>query len=99
MFGLIFCILWTVGGTTLIVTNFGDLVGWERGVALLFPVAGLIATYFAWRDLRRRRSLRTETRDGTTWYVWIELDGSERRSTRDPRNDWDSDNGGDSGGD
>ncbi|MBF9059861.1 hypothetical protein HKCCSP123_11780 [Rhodobacterales bacterium HKCCSP123] len=101
MFALIFSILWTVGSTALILVNFDDLVGWERGVVLLFPLAGLFATHSAWLARRRRRSLRVETRDGTTWYVWVELDGSERRSTRDPRDDWDSDGdgGGDGGGD
>jgi hypothetical protein len=67
----------------------------------LFPLAGLVATYGTWLAWRRRRSLRVEERDGTTWYVWIEIDGSERRSTKDPRDDWDSDadgDGGDGGG-
>lgn len=99
MFALVFCILWTVVSTALILGNFDDLVGWERTVALLFPLAGFIATTSAWLALRRRQSLRTETRDGATWYVWIDLDGSERRSTRDPRDDWDSDGGGDGSGD
>ena len=98
MFALVFCILWTVVSTALILGNFDDLVGWERTVALLFPLAGLIATYGTWLAWRRRRSLRTETHDGTTWYVWIEIDGSLRRSKKDPRDDWDSD-GGDGDGD
>ena len=99
MFALIFCILWTVGSTALITANFDDLVGWERMLALLFPVAGFIATYSAWLTLRRRRSLRVETHDGTICYVWTELDGRERRSGRDPRPDWDSDGDGDGSGD
>jgi hypothetical protein len=102
MFALVFCILWTVVSTALIVGNFDDLVGWDRPIALMFPLAGLVATYGTWLAWRRRRSLRVEERDGVTWYVWIEIDGSERRSTKDPRDDWDSDgdgDGGDGGGD
>ena len=99
MYALVFCILWTVVSTALILGNFDGLAGWERMVALLFPLAGLIATYSAWLALRRRRSLRVETRDGATWYVWIDLDGRERSSTRDPRDYWDSDGGGDGSGD
>ncbi len=99
MFALIFCILWTVGSTALILANFDDLVGWERMVALLFPVAGLVATSSAWLVWRRSRSLRIEQRDGVTWYIWTELDGSAQRSPKDPRPDWESDGGGDGGGD
>ena len=99
MFALAFCILWTVVGTALILGNFESLVGWERSVALMFPLAGLFATSMSWLVLRRRRSLKVEHRDGATWYVWIEFDGSERRSTKDPRDDWDSDGDGDGGGD
>ena len=99
MFALVFCILWTVGSTALILGNLGDLAGWERMVALLFPLGGLFATYSAGRALRRHRSLRIESRDGTTWYIWQDLDGSEQRATRDPRGDWDTDGGGDGSGD
>ena len=101
MYALVFCILWTVGSTALIFGNFDDLAVWERSLALLFPLGGFVATYCAWLAWRRRRSLRIETADGATWYVWIDLDGRECRSTRDPRDDWDSDGdgGGDGGGD
>lgn len=100
MFALVFCILWTVVSTALIVGNIDDLAGLERTLVLLFPLAGLYATYSAWRTLRRRRSLKIEHGDGATSYTWIELDGSARRSTKDPRDDWDSegDSGGDGGG-
>jgi hypothetical protein len=36
-------------------------------------------------------SLRVEEDRDSTWYVWVDFDGSTRRSTRDPREDWDSD--------
>jgi hypothetical protein len=102
MFALIFSILWTVLSTILILSGFDDLSGMERSLALLFPIFGLFAIYATWRDLRRRRSLRVEEDRDSTWYVWVDFDGSTRRSTRDPREDWDSDSdgdGGDGGGD
>ncbi|MFY9246954.1 MAG: hypothetical protein WAO88_14305, partial [Roseicyclus sp.] len=85
MFALVFCILWTIVSTALILGSLDGLSGWERMVALLFPLGGLFATYSAWLAWRRCKSLRIETLDGATWYVWIELDGSKRRSTKDPR--------------
>ena len=102
MFELVFAVLWTVVSTALIVAGFDGLSQWERSVAMLFPVFGLFAIVLSWRRLRRRRSLRVETEGDSTWYVWIEIDGRERRSTRDPREDWDSEgdgDGGDGGGD
>jgi hypothetical protein len=99
MFALIFSILWTVISTALLVSNLDALADWERALAVLFPLFGLFAIRASWLDLRRRRSLRVQEESGATWYVWLDLDGSERRSTRDPRDDWDSDGGGDGSGD
>jgi hypothetical protein len=99
MFPLIFSILWTVASTVIIATNFEGLSPFERALAVLFPLFGLFAVRTSWLHWRRRSSLRIQENDGATWYVWIELDGSERRSTRDPRDDWDSDSGGDGSGD
>ena len=99
MFALLFSIFWTVGSTVLIVASFDQLADWERAVAMLFPAVGLILVHASWLRWRRRRSLRVEHCDGATYYVWVEIDGSERRSTKDPRDDWDSDGGdGDGGG-
>jgi hypothetical protein len=101
MSGLIFSILWTVVVTVLIAGGIEDLADWERALAALFPLFGLFAIRATWLDRRRWRSLRVEDRGGTAVYVWIEIDGSERRSTKDPRDDWDSDGdgAGDGGGD
>jgi hypothetical protein len=99
MFGLIFSVLWTILSSILIFTNFDDLVGWERLIALAFPLFGVFAIHASWRYWRRHRSLRIEEDGGTTWYAWIEIDGSARRSTRDPRKDWDEDGAGDGSGD
>jgi hypothetical protein len=99
MYALVFSVLWTVVSAFLIVTNIEDLDGWERGVALLFPLFGLFAIHASWLHWRRRRSLRIEQRDGMALYVWIELDGRECRSTKDPRDDWDGGDGDGDGGD
>ncbi|MEM6973270.1 MAG: hypothetical protein AAF577_10745 [Pseudomonadota bacterium] len=64
----------------------------------LFPLFGLIFMWVTWPYWRRRRSLRIEETGGVTVYIWIELDGSERRSETDPREEWDSSEG-DSDGD
>ena len=102
MFALIFAILWTALSAALILSNLDELQPWERGVALLFPLFGLFAIHAAWVRLRRRRSLRVEEDGESTWYLWVEIDGTPRRSRKDPREDWDSDGGdgdGDGGGD
>ena len=100
MYPLIFAILWTGLSAVLILTTLDQLQPWERGVALLFPLFGLFAIQATWVRWRRRRSLRVEEEGGATVYLWVEIDGSPRRSTKDPREDWDSDGGdGDGGGD
>jgi len=98
MSALLFSIFWTVGSTVLIVATFDQMADWERALAVLFPAFGLVFVHASWVHWRRRRSLRVEQCDGTAVYVWIELDGRERRATKDPREDWNSD-GGDGGGD
>ncbi|WP_442641951.1 hypothetical protein [Roseicyclus sp.] len=82
----------------LILPNMGDLAPWERALALLFPIFGLVAIHTAWVRWRRRRTLRIENDGETTWYVWIEIDGTPRRSTKDPREDWDAEGDGDGDG-
>ena len=99
MYPLIFSILWTGVSTVLIFSNLEELAPWERGIALLFPLFGLFAIHATWVRWRRRRSLRVEEHGGSTWYVWIEIDGSPRRSRKDPRDDWDADDGDGDGGD
>ena len=99
MFPLIFSVLWTLGCALLIFSNFDQLGPLERPVAILFLLAGAFFVHTTWRQWRRRRSLRVETHGDSTWYVWVEFDGSTKRSTRDPREDWDSDGDGGDGGD
>ncbi|NKX44777.1 hypothetical protein [Roseicyclus persicicus] len=98
MYALIFAILWTVVSTALILGTLSELADWERALAILVPVFGLFAIRASWLALRRRRSLRVEQEGGLSVYVWIEMDGTERRSTRDPRDDWDGDGDGDGDG-
>jgi len=60
-----------------------------RVIMTLMPFAGFIAIAHGLRKLRRYRSVRQEqTSDGPV-YVWTELNGSETRSTKDPRPEWD----------
>ena len=60
-----------------------------RMAMTLMPFAGFIVIWDGLRKLRRIRSVRREeTPDGPV-YVWTELDGSEKRSSEDPRPEWD----------
>jgi len=99
---LIFAIVWT--GIMIFIVAFGGLSGTaplERALFMLLPIFGVALIWHSWKRLRRWRSLRTETVGGVSVYVWIETDGSECRSTRDPRPDWEDDDGdgdGDGGG-
>ena len=53
------------------------------------PLAGVVFIWDSLRKLRRFRSVRREEVSGNTEYVWTEIDGSEKRSTTDPRPAWD----------
>lgn len=60
-----------------------------RTIVALMPFAGFIVIWDGLRKLRRFRSIRREeTPDGPV-NVWTELDGSEMRSSKDPRPEWD----------
>jgi hypothetical protein len=80
------------------------MLGWDSTNGWTFSWIGAVllavATGFALRRSgrkhRRRDSLRREDGGG---YVWIELDGSRRRSDTDPRDQWDKDDADDSDGD
>lgn len=95
----VFATLWTAVTLALAVAFGGELEGWERAVFMLFPAFGAVFMWVTWRELRRRSSLRTEVVGGVTVYVWIDLDGRERRSQTDPRPDWDDAEGDGDGGD
>jgi hypothetical protein len=95
----VFGTLWTALTLALLLATYDQMRGWERAVLALFPAFGAFFMWGSWRDLRRRRSLRTNVENGITIYFWIELDGRERRSSRDPRPDWDAADGDGDGGD
>ncbi|PWJ21886.1 hypothetical protein [Jannaschia seohaensis] len=69
------------------------------GMVFLFAVAAAVAVaVLASRADRRRRRRRASLRQDGDAYVWVELDGSERRSSRDPRPGWDREEQGDADG-
>ena len=98
MFRLVFSTIWTGLPLAVLLSDTG-LQDWERAVLVLFVGVGLLFIWLNWRSLRRLRSLRTEREGDVTVYVWTELDGTERRSTRDPREDWARQDADDSDGD
>jgi hypothetical protein len=53
------------------------------------PLAGFLFMWDSLRKLRRFRSVRCEEDAGKPLYIWTEFDGSERRSSKDPRPAWD----------
>jgi hypothetical protein len=94
MHTLVFSIIWTVLaalGAWFITYE----PGWQNRkafVKIIFAVMPLVGLLFIWdslRKLRRFRSVRSEMIDNETVYVWTELNGSEKRSTVDPRIEWD----------
>ncbi len=99
---LIFAIFWTACTLTpLLIGALPEIGLVERSIYLLFPAFGIFFTWHSWLLLRRWRSLRTETVGGVTFYIWIEKNGRECRATKDPRGDWEADDGdgdGDGGG-
>ena len=88
--------------TALAIAFRNELGGFERAILFAFPVFGAFFTYVSWLHWRRYRSVRTEMVNGAVVYIWIELNGSETRSAKDPRPEWDAadgDSDGDSSGD
>ena len=86
----------------LTVSVYDESDDLQRALLILFTAFGGIFMLVRWREWRRRRSLRTEVENGATVYVWIDVDGRERRSGDDPRPGWDASSDGDgdsSGGD
>jgi uncharacterized membrane protein len=99
MFHFAFVTLWT--GLALVATLavHDEADNLQRTVLILFTGFGAVLILVTWRQWRRRSSLRTEVEGGVTVYVWVDLDGRERRSTDDPRPDWDAADGDGDGGD
>ncbi|KPQ17258.1 MAG: hypothetical protein HLUCCO18_05395 [Rhodobacteraceae bacterium HLUCCO18] len=97
-----FSFLWTAVCAWFLFATFDELSPLERSVGIGCVLIGLLLMRTTWLRWRRHRSLRVETDGDSTWYVWIEIDGTPRRSACDPRKDWDGDgdgDGGDGGGD
>jgi len=91
---LVFNIIWTVLAAlgAWFIAYEPDWQSQEAFVKIIFtamPFAGLLFIWDSLRKLRRFRSVRCETIDNETVYVWTELNGSEKRSTVDPRIEWD----------
>jgi uncharacterized membrane protein len=102
MFRFAFVTLWTGLALAMTLAVQDEADAFQRAFLILFTGFGAVFMVVTWRQWRRRRSLRTEVEGGVTVYVWIDLDGRERRSTDDPRPDWDAADGdgdGDGGGD
>jgi len=98
MYKLGFSIIWTV--LTALFVLFFDLdpapeyQRYEQLGKVIYTAMPFVGLLFIWdslRKLRRYRSVRSEKIDGETVYVWTELNGSEQRSTMDPRIAWDKD--------
>ncbi|MFN3644824.1 MAG: hypothetical protein ACK4TB_18095 [Gemmobacter sp.] len=102
---LIFSIVWTaaaLGGVALIARDgAGAMLAFPAVVYVtVFPLFGVMAILLSLHDIRRRRTLRQVTENGVTVWVWIGLNGAERRAEADPVPDWDSADGdGGDGGD
>ncbi len=93
MFRFAFTTLWTALPLAMLLSVLDETDALQRAVFLVFIGFGAIFMLVTWRQWRRRRSLRTEVEGGVSVYVWIDLDGRERRSTADPRPDWDAADG------
>jgi len=57
-------------------------------IMTLLPLAGFLFIWVSLRKLRRFRSVRCEEDAGKPVYIWTDLDGTERRSPKDPRPAW-----------
>ncbi|MEL6207580.1 MAG: hypothetical protein AAFR47_20035 [Pseudomonadota bacterium] len=104
MFRLLFSIAWTalalIGAIAMARENWDNdwsLAGYA--FVILFPLSGVVFIWDSLRHYRRRKSVRKIDEDGSEAYVWIEFDGTERRSRRDPREEWDAADGDGDGGD
>lgn len=89
-----FGILWTALAFTglfflRLEPEFAQQELFFRIIITLMPFAGGMVVWDGVRKLRRCRSVRREEMPDGRVYVWTELDGSETRSTKDSRPEWD----------
>ncbi|MEL7202833.1 MAG: hypothetical protein AAFX07_05665 [Pseudomonadota bacterium] len=94
MYTLWFGIIWTVLAFTglfffRVEPEYAQQELLFRIVMTVMPFAGFIVIWDGLRKLCRFRSVRREETPGGPLYVWTELDGSEMRSSEDPRLEWD----------
>lgn len=87
-----FGIIWTVLTAVLVIAfsrqdDFQAESTLFKVIMTLMPFAGLLVIWDGWRKLRRFSGVRQEG----NMFVWTELDGSVKRSTVDPRIQWDID--------
>ncbi|MEM9901856.1 MAG: hypothetical protein AAF865_10935 [Pseudomonadota bacterium] len=93
-----FTVIWTLLVVGLALATFGEADSVTRAFLSAFALFGILGIYLSWPHARRERSLRKEKDGEVELFVWIELDGNERRSTTDPRPEWDADGDGDGDG-
>lgn len=69
---------------------------------LIAAVIAAVVSVSIWDANRKRKRRETLRRDDSGAYVWIDFDGSERRSTKHPEEkggEWHSEGGAGDGGD
>ncbi|MEL6104184.1 MAG: hypothetical protein AAFV87_16965 [Pseudomonadota bacterium] len=96
MYTLVFSVLWTalMAIGVFFISSEVEYQQQEQLFKVVFtltPFAGLLFIWDSVRKLRRYRSVRFESLDNETVYIWTELNGTEKRSTVDPRVQWDID--------
>ena len=91
MYTLGFSLIWTVLTTIGVVYAYarGDFAGESTLFQVIFAMMPLAGVVFIWDSLRKLRRFRSVRQDGGE-FVWTELNGSEGRSTTDPRIAWDA---------
>ena len=89
-----FGIIWTVLAFTFLFffrvePEYAQQELFFRIAMTLMPFAGFFLIWDGLRKLRQYRSVRREETSDGPLYVLIELNGSEMRSSEDPRPEWD----------
>ncbi|WP_136442182.1 hypothetical protein [Pacificoceanicola onchidii] len=91
---IVFSIVYTCGSVLIVLWAFiGQTEGpveLIRFLSFFFVAGGLYALWLSVRRYKRRQSLRTQKTEFGIEFVWIDFDGSERRSSTDPTPQWDA---------